>query len=211
MILDIQWKDDARKDLILNIGDELLTSGSMLLDYEGSLFKFIMEDDGERTVEERKIWDSWSTIKTVTKSLDAVNIVHYDEENADLKFSQSVDDMFLFEITSDEGERYNLLDPMLPYFDLSLNEQLLENADYLLQEFFEDDELFSPVLEGLFEQLPEGDPTLVADGSFMRPFLNNAEYKDAISAMFAEDPNGHSRAFHALYEEPWISPNAPGE
>ena len=98
-------------------------------------------------------------------------MVQYDEGNDDLRYSQSVDDMFLFEITGDEGELYNLLDPELTYFDQNLNDQLLENADYLLKEFVDENDAFSPVIETLYEQLPEGNPSMVADGSFMRPFL----------------------------------------
>ena len=52
-----------RKLLILNIGDKQLSSGSMLLDYEGTLFKFIIEDDDKQSEEDQERRDSWSTIK----------------------------------------------------------------------------------------------------------------------------------------------------
>merc|ERR1712154_341040 len=98
----------------------------------------------------------------------------YDESNEELRFSQAVDGMFLFDVTGDEGEMFNLLDPELPYFNQDLNDQLLENADYLLKQFLDEDDSFSPVIAALYEQMPEGNPSLVADGSFLRPFLNNA-------------------------------------
>ena len=56
-------------------------------------------------------------------SLKILDFVEGDEAT---QFSQVFEDGFLFDLTDDESELYNLLNPALPHYDEALNMEIIE-------------------------------------------------------------------------------------
>merc|ERR1719334_1496704 len=79
-----------------------------------------------------------------------------------------------------------------------------------------DNELFSEPITFLHERLEQGDISRFStkneadlEAQFVRPFLDDTEYKDLVQAMFDEEEwNGlyHSKKQKALYLTPWVAP-----
>ena len=61
--------------------------------------------------------DTWS-------EKEGVNVVKFTIDNEALMYTQSVDDEFLFDLTQDESELNNLLNPDLPRFDQAKNDEV---------------------------------------------------------------------------------------
>jgi len=208
----IMGNDDAveREHLVLNIGDTELQSASMVIRHEGSLYKYMRTDSNsatDRWVYSGSLSDVWSTIDPEDgTSLKILDFVEGDEVT---KYSQVFEDGFLFDLTDDESELYNLLNPELPHYDEQLNMEIISKCSDILEEFMADNELFSVPINTLHSRLDLGDPTQIADGMFVRPFLTNKEYKTHIARMFETEEDRdhfHSMAQVDLYLNTWDCP-----
>lgn len=199
-----------REHLVLNIGDTELQSASMVIRHEGSLYKYMRTDSNsatDRWVYSGSLSDVWSTIDPEDgTSLKILDFVEGDEVT---KYSQVFEDGFLFDLTADESELYNLLNPELPHYDETLNKEIIEECSGILEEFMAENELFSVPINTLHSRLDLGDPTQIADGMFVRPFLTNKEYKTHIARMFETEEGRdhfHSMAQIDLYLNSWDCP-----
>ena len=197
-----------RDHLILNIHDLDLNGAAILVEHEGKWYKYITSDDEGASMEwsfQTETRDVWST-----RNKDgSLRIIRYNEQNDDVKYSQSVNGRYLFDLTNDESERINLLNPESPDFDPDLNEEIIRKCDRLMYQYLLNDDLFSEPIGFLHERLEEGDPSQIGDGKFVRPFLSDQEYLDLIRAMFDEEEwngNYHSEQQKELYLNPWVAP-----
>ena len=211
LIMDPDRADPAlkRQHLVLNIGDESLRSASMVMEHGGSLYKYIRSDPGaaaDRWVYSESMADVWSTFDDDGTSL---KIIEYDASDSMTRYSQRFDDAFLFDLSSDPMELYNLLDPDTPNFDEGLNTEIVSRCTAQLRAFVDEQELFSRPLSLLHSRLDEGDPSLKFDGLFVRPFLSNKRYAILLKRMFLrEQKKGyhHSQKQQDLYLNPWRCP-----
>lgn len=152
--------------------------------------------------------NKWSVVDPETATL---SIMEHDDENEITRFSQSVDDEYLFALCRDEGELDNVLDPLSPGFDGKVNGQITRKIGNILEQFVADNELWSVPLNALHNKMEDGDPLHIEDGLFMRPFLSDKEYKVAVNRMFqSEEKRGHLHSEHlqALYLKEWQCPDA---
>lgn len=122
---------------------------------------------------------------------------------------------FLFAVSTDESELYNLLNAYLPTFDAALNDELVAAVDATLTAFISENTLFSAPISFLHTKLTSEAAASVfaADATndvlFVRPFLENSQYASLIRKMFNdEDKNGryHSEEQQALYYYAWVAP-----
>merc|ERR1712083_318255 len=114
-----------------------------------------------------------------------------------------------FDLTNDESELYNLLNPKSPRFDDALSHEVVKQCQVLLDSFMREDDLFSNPIDFLHARLPLGDPGLIGDGMWVRPFLDNAAYSDLLDKMLMfEEKHGryHSTAQLSLYYDAWSVP-----
>merc|ERR1711971_564147 len=102
----------------------------------------------------------------------------------DLQFSQVFGTGFMFDVSNDPSELYNLLNPASPGYDGDVNRELVKKAQVLLDTFMREDELFSNPIDFLHARLPLGDPGLIGDGMWVRPFLDDAAYLSMLDKMF---------------------------
>merc|ERR1712130_447851 len=119
--------------------------------------------------------------------------------------------------SDDIAEKTNLLQ-----YESSKNDLLMEYAKDLMNGYTTH-YLFSEPLTFLWNRLPAGDPTLLGEGSFVSPFLNEKDYTfhlrkgfslmttkyEAIAAengVNVEDIS-YSKALQALYFKKWIAPS----
>jgi len=141
--------------------------------------------------------------------------VTFDEQPEGYPFSQSFADQLLFDVTSDEREMYNLLNPELPHFDDGLNRKVIALCEEVLAQWMADnkDEMFAAPIDFLHERLAVGDPALIEDGRFVRPFLSDQQYQHMIAQMWVnEDAKGHynPQALKDVYTEEWVVPGTKG-
>ena len=130
-------------------------------------------------------------------------------EELDLSYSNSVDNAFLFNLSCDESEQFNLLNAYLPNYDEALNIEVVSRCTNVMEHFIENNELFSNPIAFLHTKLDQANPATIEDGQFVRPFLDNSQYASLVRKMFNdEDKNGHfhSEQQQALYFYAWISP-----
>merc|ERR1719361_45355 len=193
MIMGTQSPEDRRTSLVINIGDDELRSARIMIEHEGTYYKYIRSDSTsaiDRWSYSPMFTDSWSAWAD-----DGVSLVRDLYDDADLeseyRWSQAVDDCLLFDVSNDESERYNLLDSDIPHFDADLNAVLIEKSNALLREWVDEhvNDLFAAPIAFLHERLAIGDPKLVEDGRFVRPFLSNSQYLHMIKNMFANEAN----------------------
>jgi len=213
MIMGTQSSEDRRTSLVINIGDDELRSARIMIEREGTYYKYIRSDSTsaiDRWSYSPMFTDSWSAWAD-----DGVSLVRdlYDESDleSEYRWSQAVDDCLLFDVSNDESERYNLLDSNIPHFDADLNEVLVEKSVGLLREWVDEHakELFAAPIAFLHERLAIGDPKLVEDGRFVRPFLSNAQYLHMIKNMFANEANKGNdlpQPLQDLYTNEWVVP-----
>lgn len=213
MLTGSKLSEDARHHLVLNIGDSDTNSASILMEYEGSIFKYIKSDPdsaADRWIYSGYLADVWSAFDD---DLTSLKVVEYDEHANDLQFSQVFGTGFLFDVSNDPSELYNLLNPASPGYDGDVNRELVKQAQVLFDTFMREDELFSNPIDFLHARLPLGDPALIGDGMWVRPFLDDAAYLSMLDKMFQkEEKNGnhHSDAQLALYYNAWTTPNQVG-
>jgi len=136
-------------------------------------------------------------------------VIEYEEGNADLMYSQVYEDSFLFDLTEDQSEVYNLLNPELPHYDADLNAALIEKCNALLGEWMEQNanERFSEPLDFLHERLESGDPSRTEDGKFVRPFLTNKRYKSLVAKMIEDEGDNCPAKLADLYLNQWVVPD----
>jgi len=189
---------NTRSELILNIDDREVSSAVMLLERDGALFKYIKTD----------------VSKTGTED-------------------DMVDGAYLFSLRVDESESVNLLSANSPGFDdYPMDEQLArdvaDECEEILARYVSTTPLFTPSLSSLHAKLDLGDPTQIADGEFIRPFMSAEEYTEwtlqmletegiipGISNDAALDPHAQqvrNDDLGAMYLTPWIAPKPiPGD
>jgi len=215
LIMDYEAMEEAAKrdHLVLNVGDEALRSASMVLQHEETLYKYIRSDSQsatDRWIYSSSLADVWSTFDDDGRSL---KIIEYNEGDEETRYSQVFEDGFLFDLNRDEEERFNLLDPNCPQFDAALNAVITEKAMSILSAFMAENELFSDPISMLHSRLDKGDPSLIGDGKFVRPFLSEKEYLSMIDTMFKKDSQrgkAHPGKQMRLYLNAWTCPDAVG-
>jgi len=206
--------EDKRNHLVLNIGDSDTASASILMEHEGSLYKYIKSDPDsatDRWIYSGYLADVWSAFDD---DLVSLKVVEYDEHRRDLAYSQVYGTGFLFDLSADPSELYNLLNPDSPNYDADTSKELVKKAQVLLDAFMREDVLFSNPIDFLHARLPLGDPALIGDGMWVRPFLDDAAYLSMLDKMFQkEEKQGkhHSDEQLALYYNAWTKPNQIGE
>ena len=121
------------------------------------------------------------------------------------------EDQFLFDLSNDESELTNLLNPEAPHHDAQLAKEVVSECEGLVADYIEGHELFSSPIDMLHSRLSKGDPSLTEDGKFVRPFLTAKEYKTLVVKMFKREGqagNYHSDAQLDLYVNAWTVPQA---
>lgn len=210
---DYNYDFDRRTSLVINIGDVELKSARIMIEHEGTYYKYVKSDSTsviDRWSYSPAFTDSWSAIADDGFSLIR-DLYDEDDEESEYKYSQSFGDRLLFDVTNDESEKFNLLNPEVPHHDEDLNTILVERCEKLLTEWVQNhqNELFAAPIDFLHELLAIGDPSLVEDGRFVRSFLSNQQYKHIIANMFADEANkGHylPQPLLDLYMEEWVVP-----
>jgi len=200
---------DRRGSLVLNIGDSDTKSASILVEIDNVLYKYIKSDPDsatDRWIYSGYLADVWSAFDDDAKSL---KVVEYKEGVDALQYSQVYGNGFLFDLTNDESELYNLLNPRSPRYDETLSREVVKQCQILLDSFMREDDLFSNPIDFLHARLPLGDPGLIGDGMWVRPFLDDAKYTELLDKMFVfEEKHGryHSDAQLSLYYNSWSVP-----
>merc|ERR1719474_90121 len=209
---------DSRKSLILNIGDAQLRSARITVEHEGKRYKYLKSDNSsalDRWIYSGRLSDVWTvpdyglTSETEDgKALPGLRVIEYNADSEQMSFSQHYHDAFLFDLSADPSELYNLLHPTLGHYDEALNAEIVSQCDQLLAQFLIEnvDELFCPPLDWLHQRPPSGDPKYLDDGKFVRPFLSDKEYRFLLTEMFADDDNSVPQKLQDLYLTPWVVP-----
>ena len=222
LIMNYEAMDDSAKrdHLMLNIGDSELQSASILIHHHetGTLYKYIRSNPSspaDRWIYSESTVDVWSTLDfgdtfdTVGDSSSSLQIKEYDPTEPLMRYSQRFGDEFLFDLTNDESELYNLLDPQCPNFNADLNMYIVNQSLAEMSHFMATNQLWSTPISLLHSRLEEGDPTLKFDGLFVRPFLSNKRYLILLKRMFLrEQKQGihHSTKQLELYLNSWTCP-----
>jgi len=211
---------DARQSLVVNVGDRELRSARTIVEHEGTMYKCVNTDSSsstDRWIYSGRLSDVWSVpdYSRLTKlsyekgkGLPSLKVIEYEESNEELAYSQVYDDAFLFDLTNDEAEMYNLLHPQLPHHDAELNKAVIAKCNEILDQFVQQnqDEFFSEPLDFLHERLDVGDPSMMEDGKFVRPFLTNKRYKTLVVAMIEREGDNVPSKLAELYTTPWTVP-----
>merc|ERR1712087_994617 len=141
--------------------------------------------------------------------------ITFDEQPENYAFSQSFGDQLLFDVTNDEREMFNLLNPQTPHFDDDLNRRVIAECERVLQQWMADnkDEMFAAPIDFLHERLAVGDPALIEDGRFVRPFLSDQQYQHMISQMWLNEDNKgnyNPQRLKDVYTKEWVVPGTTG-
>jgi len=174
------------------------------------LYKYIKSDPDsatDRWIYSGYLADVWSAFDDDAKSL---KVVEYKEGSNELQFSQVYGNGFLFDLTNDPSELYNLLNPQSPRYDQTVSQKVVKQSQVLLDDFMRENDLFSNPIDFLHARLPLGDPGLIGDGMWVRPFLDNGAYTDLLDKMFMfEEKHGryHSSSQLSLYYDAWTVPS----
>merc|ERR1712141_238481 len=218
---DTYSKDtDSRQSLVVNVGDRELRSARIIVEHEGTLYKYVKSDSSsatDRWIYSGRLSDVWSIPdysrmtkleSDIGKGLPSLKVVEYESTNPDLVYSQVYEDAFLFDLSNDEAEMYNLLHPDLPHHDKELNAKVLDKCNALLEEYMQQntDQMFSEPLDFLHERLDVGDPSMTEDGKFVRPFLTNRHYKMLVVKMPDDEGENVPQGLADLYLNTWIAP-----
>jgi len=201
---------DRRSSLVLNIGDSATKSASILVEIDGVVWKYIKSDPDsatDRWIYSGYLADVWSVFDD--DDANSLKVLEFSADRDDLAYSQVYGNGFLFDLSSDELELYNLLNPSSPHYDEERSRSVVKQCQILLDEFMRSNELFSNPIDFLHARLPLGDPALIGDGMWVRPFLDDAAYTDLLDKMFKfEEKHGrqHSDAQLRLYYDPWTVP-----
>ena len=206
----------VRNHLVLNIGDSELRSASILVEddvADGNLYKYIVSTPG--CIADRWIYspskrhvDSWSIVDIIDgQSVRGFKLQDDEQE----PFSKIIDNSYLFDLTNDQSEMYNLLNNRLPNFNERRNNRIIAKCHNILSKWVdvEVNELFSSPLNFFHDRLEQGEPINLMDGKFVRPFLSDDEYERIINQMFDDDitkGNFHSDAQRNLYLHRWQCP-----
>ena len=203
-----------RDHITLNIGLRSLESASIIFEYEdGKLYKYISKTDSGI--------DRWAYIRDdgwcIPDGDGNFNLI-LDGEVSDAK---EVDNKYVFCLSDDIAEKTNLLQ-----YESTKNAELVKYAKTLMTGYTEH-YLFSEPLTFLWNRLPAGDPTLLGDGSFVSPFLNDKDYSfhlrkgfslmdakyESIAAEHGVDVAdiSYSKALQALYFKKWEAPTSGEE
>jgi len=200
-----------RSHLILNVGNNEMTSANLVLRHGGRLYKYSKYDavsPADRWVFTGRLSDVWSLPDA--DDANALRRVEFDADDDSMRFSQLIDDAFLFDLTNDTAERFNLLHSKLPHFDAALNAEVIARAEAVLGDYMRknEDELFSSPFEYLHERLPGRTSDDDDDGRFVRPFLDDKTYAFLIEGMLDTEARKRRipRKLAKLYTEKWTPP-----
>merc|ERR1719295_1015302 len=205
---------EERDSLVLNVGDDELRSARILVRVGERLFKYAKSDStsaADRWIYSDRLSDVWTQPMYSEDGLKTlgIDVVDYDESKAELMFSQVFEDRFLFDLTSDESEKYNLLNPELPHFDAALNDEVVARSEALLSAWMAEnkDAMFSAPIDFLHERLKAGEPDKTGDGKFVRPFLSDREYKFMVTHMLEAEGEAVPQGLRELYLVAWVPPS----
>lgn len=208
-------KVEERDALVLNVGDDELRSARILVRVGGKLFKYAKSDStsaADRWIYSDRLSDVWTQPMYSDDEMKVlgIDVIDYDETKEELMFSQVFEDRFLFDLSSDESEKYNLLNPEVPHFDAEVNDEVVGRAEALLSAWMakNKDELFSAPIDFLHERLKAGDPSKTEDGKFVRPFLSDREYKHMLEKKLEVEAEAVPPGLRELYLSAWVSPSA---
>merc|ERR1740131_639199 len=193
-----------------------MTSANLVLRHGGRLFKYAKYDHmspADRWVFTGRLSDVWAIPDADNDN--ALSVVSYERNNSALRFSQTVGNAFLFDLTSDPSEMFNLLHPQLPDFDEALNAEVIERCEDVLSAYMKanEDELISSPFEYLHERLPgRAISGKTDDGKFVRPFLDDKSYAYLIDFMLATEGRKRyiPRKLSQLYTKTWKVPTHKG-
>jgi len=180
-------------------------------EHDGNLYKYIVSTPGciaDRWIYSplKRVVDSWSIIDRI----DGETVRGFKlEDNKKEPYSKEIDSAYLFDLTYDQSEMYNLLNHKLPHFNEKRNNEIIQICEKTLKAWIKANELFSGPMSNLHDRLEQGEPTNLDDGKFVRPFLNDDEYKTIINNMFDDDVKGgnfHSDAQRNIYLHRWQCP-----
>ena len=104
---------------------------------------------------------------------------------------------------------FNLLRPEVDGFDAARNEEVIGICDALIDDFLATNggAFFSEPIESLHERLTTlGDPSNAGDGQFVRPFLNDSEYRLLIEASLEAEAENVPPKLKELYLTTWSVP-----
>jgi len=130
-------------------------------------------------------------------------------DNTNSPLSHMIDGQYLFDLTNDESEVYNLLNEELPAYSEQLNDEIIGECTEILTSYLGSNELFSVPIRFLHKRLKEGEPKRIKDGRFVRPFLSNEHYKNIVQTMFSDETekgNYHSPEQQDIYLNAWTCP-----
>merc|ERR1711902_380722 len=131
----------------------------MLFQHEGVLYKFIKSHKGsaaDQWVYSGNLKDVWSTMddgEEAGTGISSLKIVEYDESNELTLYSQVYEDQFLFDLTHDESELINLLNPDAPGYDVKANFVIIKECEALIENYRNSHELFSAPMDMLHTRL----------------------------------------------------------
>jgi len=210
-LLLAQQPERERSHLILNIGNNEMTSANLVLRHNGRLYKYSKYDHvspADRWVFTGRLSDVWS-LPDADKN-NELHVVSFARNVSELRFSQLVDDAFLFDLTGDPAEMFNLLHPELAHFDAELNAEVMARCEGILGEYMaaNEEQLFSSPFEYLHERLPGRDAGK-DDGKFVRPFLDDKTYAYLIEEMLVSESRKRHvpRKLAKLYTHKWTVPD----
>lgn len=202
--------EDRRDHLVLNVGDLETTSASILVEIDDVIYKYIKSDPTsatDRWIYSGYLADVWSAFDD--DDAKSLKVREYQDSDEGLKYSQVYGNGFLFDLTNDEAELYNLLNPKSPHYDDALTHSVVKQCQILLDGFMRENDLFSNPIDFLHARLPLGDPGLIGDGMWVRPFLDDSAYNELLIKMFMfEEKHGryHSDAQKSMYYDKWSVP-----
>jgi len=198
----------VRTALVLDV-KEAGEGMSVLLSHQHAMYKYVKMDTGDSGklskldvfVAMENPSDSWSRPHG-----EDIYVFGGDENDAlwpVMRFSQPIDGEYLFDLTHDESEIHNLLQPELPGFDAELNVLLVSNAQRAVKQFLAADQLFCPEIEFLHEALSKGVPS--TENEALGPFLSDDEYDELIHDAFVDSP--YPDPLGRIYQNEWIRPD----
>jgi len=216
LILGHKKKTNEREYLVLNIGDTALVSASVLVKESGVWWKYINQNA------EQSASDVWSNSADTTGGVwsefysGTLRIRKLSGNDSGLLYSGPVqlEDSskgYLFQLDSDVSEQYNLIDDRCHQYDRNASLKVLDTAKGVLKNFIATQPLFTPPIEGFHDQLEAGNPEVIGDGKWVRPFLSNEEYLALINDAFdraALSGSNSSEALRSLYSVSWKVPDA---
>jgi len=210
--------EKQREHLILNVADEELGSASIVMEHsDGNLYKYIVSEPNNPA--DRWIWSSTKSDPDTWSILDSKHNTHgfqfYSDGKEEFKYSQIVDGDYLFDLTNDVSEFYNLLNQDVPHYSNKLRNEVIDSAMDKLKAFMAKNKYFSTPMMRLHDRFDIGNALGIDDGRFVRPFLNDSHYQAILTNMFIDEEvvsgRHHSEEQKALYFNPWKCPKYEGK